>query len=85
MQEFDVSSIVAVFDRSMLRKYRMSGVPPEVLGSAEIGGSIVVTGKWHFDFHLLDTLTTKAKLDPTEYELALANSYILDESRKAYA
>lgn len=85
MQEFDVTSFVAVFDRSMLRKYRLSGVSPEVLGEAELDDSSVITGKWHFDLQLLNTLMTRAKLDPVECELALANSCLLSERYKAYA
>jgi acyl homoserine lactone synthase len=85
MQEFQVTSLVAVFDRSMLRKYRLSGVSPEILGDAELDGSSVMTGKWSFDLELLNTLMTRAKLDPVECELALANSCLLNERYKTYA
>lgn len=85
MQEFDVTSLVAVFDRNMLRRYRMSGVSPKVLGEYELGDSTVVSGKWHFDLQSLNTLLTRAKLDPVECDLALANSCLLNEQFKAYA
>lgn len=85
MQEFDVTSFVAVFDRIMLRKYRLSGVLPEILGETDLNDARVMTGKWNFDIQLLKTLMTRAKLDPTECEIALANSSLLSEGYKAYA
>ena len=85
IQEFDVTSLVAVFDRIMLRKYRLSGVSPTLLGDVKLGNSTVMAGQWYFDIKLLDCLMERANIDPVECELALANSSLLRERSKMYA
>ena len=85
MQEYDVTSLVAVFDRIMLRKYRLSGVSPTLLGDVKLGDSTVIAGQWCFDVMLLDSLMARAGLDPAECELALANSSLLSERSQIYA
>lgn len=85
MQEFDVTSFVAVFDKRMLRKYRLFGVSPEVTGEAKLGDSSVLTGKWYFDPQLLNVLMVRAMLDPVECELALSNTCLLSERYLACA
>lgn len=79
MQEFDVVSLVAVFDRSMLRKYRVSGVAPVILGKGDVAGASVMTGRWQFSIEQLTDLMQRASLDPLECEIALANSSLLHE------
>lgn len=74
MQELDIISLVAVFDRIMLRKYRISGVVPEVLGEGNVAGYTVLTGRWQFSQVQLNVLMRRASLDPLECELALVNS-----------
>lgn len=74
MQEFEVTRLVAVFDRIMLRKYRVSGVAPVVLGEGDVAGAEVMAGQWQFSFEQLTDLMRRASLDPVECELALANS-----------
>jgi acyl homoserine lactone synthase len=85
MQEFDVQSLVAVFDRSMLRKYRISGIPPEILGAGDVAGASVMTGRWQFSLNQLSDLMRLAALDPLECELALANSPLLQGPDRRYA
>ena len=79
MQEFDVTSLVAVFDRIMLRKYRLSGASPVVLGTGDVAGATVIAGRWQFSFEQLNDLMLRASLDPLECELALANSSLCQE------
>lgn len=74
MQELDITSLVAVFDQFMLRKYRVSGVAPEVLGEGQVAGGTVLTGRWQFSQAQLNDLMSRASLDPLECELALVNS-----------
>lgn len=85
MQEFDIQSLVAVFDRLMLRKYRISGVPPELLGAGDVAGASVMTGRWQFSLKQLSDLMRLAALDPLECELALANSSLLESCERRYA
>lgn len=85
MQEFDVTSLVAIFDRSMLRRYRMSGVAPQVLGEFEVGDTSVMSGQWHFNLKSLNALMTRAKLDPVECDLALANSCLINHELRVCA
>jgi N-acyl-L-homoserine lactone synthetase len=85
MQELGATSFVAVFDSSMQRKYRLSGVPPEILGETVLDSSKIIAGRWHFDSQLSNTLMARAKLDPTECELALANSSLFREPYKVCA
>ena len=85
MQEFSVLSLVAVFDKSMLRKYRLSGVSPELLGEADFGELSIFAGRWNFEDDLLFSLISKSKLDPAEYELALANSSMIGSPQKQFA
>ena len=81
MQELDITSLIAVFDRLMLRKYRVSGVAPEILGEGQIAGATVLTGRWQFSQAQLNDLMHRATLDPLECELALVNSS-LEQGRK---
>lgn len=83
MQEFDVTSLVAVFDKIMLRKYRVSGVAPLVLGQSDLGGAPIMTGRWQFSLDQLNDLMHRASLDPMECELALANSSLCQERMRA--
>ena len=74
MQEMNITALVAVFDRPMLRKYRVSGVPPAILGEGDVAGSEVMTGRWQFSRQQLQDLMHRAALDPLACELAIANS-----------
>ena len=84
MQEYDIASLIAVFDRSMLRKYRVSGVTPEILGEEYIFGSKILAGRWRFSQFQLNELMRRASLDPLECELALANSS-LEQGRNRFS
>lgn len=84
MQEFQVSSLVAVFDRIMLRNYRLSGVSPELLGETGAGTTIVMAGRWRFNVEQLDILMNRAGLNLDEVELSLANSSLLNAHLKTY-
>ena len=85
MQEFQIQSLVAVFDRQMLRKYRISGVSPEILGEGDVAGASVMTGRWKFSHAHLFNLMRLANLDPLECELALANSSLMKGRDCRYA
>tara|TARA_R110002110_G_scaffold415511_1_gene650290 strand:+ start:1049 stop:1699 length:651 start_codon:yes stop_codon:yes gene_type:complete len=74
MQELNVTLLVGVFDHLMLRKYRISGVAPEVLCEVDVAGTFVLIGQWQFCQAQLKDLMRGASLDPLEYELALVNS-----------
>ena len=74
MQEMNITALVAVFDRPMLRKYRVSGVSPVILGEGDISGADIMTGKWQFSHQQLHDLMRRADLDPLDCELAIANS-----------
>lgn len=81
MQELDIRAIVAVFDRLMLRRYRASGVSPEVLGQTEQGGSTVMAGIWRFSGSQLNSLMQRGSLDPVECQIAFANSPLLKDEK----
>lgn len=85
MQEFDVISLIAVFDRLMLRKYRVSAVAPAILGEGDVAGASVMTGRWQFSSEQLNELMRRASLDPLECELALANSSLCQEQAQLRA
>lgn len=85
MQELNITSMVAVFDRYMLRKYRVSGVAPEVLGQGNAAGTVVLAGRWQFSQAQLNDLMRRGKLDPLECELALVNSSLELERVRMYA
>lgn len=78
MQELGIRAIVAVFDRSMLRRYRASGASPEVLGQTEQGGSKIMAGLWRFNQPQLKSLMQRGALDPLECQIAFANSSLLE-------
>lgn len=80
MRELDIRSVVAVFDKVMLRVYRASGVAPEVLGQTQISGTTVMAGRWHFDVNQLDCLMHRSSLDPMECDLAFINSSLTNFS-----
>lgn len=87
MQELNINSLVAVFDRYMLRKYRISGVAPEVLGQEDVAGAgaDVLAGRWHFSQAQLNDLMRRGELDPLECELALVNSSMILECERMSA
>ena len=85
MQELNIDSLVAVFDRYMLRKYRVSGVAPEILGQRRAAGVIVLAGRWQFSQAQLNDLMRRGKLDPLECELALVNSSLKWKRERMYA
>lgn len=85
MQELDIVSLVAVFDRLMLRKYRVSGIAPVLLGEGDAAGANVMTGKWQFSHEQLKDLMRRALLDPLECELALVNSSLCREKAQMSA
>ena len=85
MQELDINSLVAVFDRYMLRKYRVSGVAPKILGQGDAAGAVVLAGRWQFSQAQLRDLMRRGKLDPLECELALVNSSLELERVRMYA
>ena len=85
MHELQVQSLIAVFDRLMLRKYRISGVSPEILGDGNVAGASVMTGRWQFSHAHLSDLMRLADLDPLECELALANSSLMEARDRRYA
>lgn len=74
MKELDIDSLVAVFDQFMLRKYRIAGVFPEILGQSNAANAIVLAGRWQFSQAQLNDLMCRALLDPLECELALVNA-----------
>ncbi|SIT18645.1 acyl homoserine lactone synthase [Roseivivax lentus] len=74
MEELNIEFLVAVFDQKMLRKYNMSGVRPRLLGSSLTAQGLVLAGQWSFDRGQLNKLIEKARLDPLEFDLAMANS-----------
>lgn len=74
LQEFEITTLVAVFDKFMLRKYRLSGVMPEILGEGRNAGSLILAGRWQFNQRKLNDQMRRGSLDPHECELALANS-----------
>ncbi|MCF2869447.1 GNAT family N-acetyltransferase [Octadecabacter sp. G9-8] len=81
MQEFNITSLIAIFDQLMLRRYRLSGVAPELLGDGDFSGGRVLSGRWQFNKMKLDVLMRHAGLDFLECELALANSPFYLENR----
>lgn len=80
MQELDVSALIAVFDRVMLRRYRASGAAPEVLGQTDQEGSTVMAGIWRFSVPQLNSLMDRGSLDPLECQIAFANSSLFNEA-----
>jgi acyl homoserine lactone synthase len=79
LQEFQITTLVAVFDKFMLRKYRISGVMPEVLGEGRSAGSPVLAGRWQFSQRQLNDQMRRGSLDPHECEIALVNSSLFEQ------
>ena len=85
MDEYKIAAFVAVFDCTMLRRYRVSCVMPEVLGKACINGNSVVSGQWSFSQTQLNELMRRGSLDPLDCELALANSSLFRRKEQMVA
>ena len=85
MREFQIDSLIAVFDRFMLRRYQRSGVSPEVLGVGNVAGEEVLAGRWRFNSALLADLMSLANLDPLECELSFVNSSLYRVESRKYA
>lgn len=85
LQEFQISTLVAVFDKSMLRKYRISGVMPEILGEGQSNGVTVLAGRWLFSQKQLNDQILRASFDSSECELALVNSSFFKQHERMSA
>ena len=75
--ELKLSGFLGVFDRRMLRCYRMLGALPEVLATRGNGASELNLGKWSFDSNTFRDLMTSAALSSDELELSFVNSSLL--------
>ena len=53
MQEFQIRYLLAILDWRMMRQFRISGVPPELLGNGNIVRASMMTGLWQFDYRQL--------------------------------
>lgn len=85
MQEFDIMSLVAVFDPFMFRRYRVSGVAPGILGEAVTPQGKILAGRWQFSVEQLGELMRRAALDPLACELSLANSSLIQPQYRTSA
>lgn len=87
MKTYGIASLLAVFDSPMLRKYRQSGVSPEVLCSSKATGTKIMVGRWNYADNLLAELIRKSDATVGQIRSALEGSasirQVLDTTKNA--
>jgi N-acyl-L-homoserine lactone synthetase len=84
MRDLGVKQLVAVFDKTMIRSYRLSGVEPHVVGEMSMNTGAVYAGIWSFSPEQLTQLTKKSGRRAHEFELSLANASFIENRHLAY-
>ncbi|MBM9594687.1 acyl-homoserine-lactone synthase [Roseitranquillus sediminis] len=75
MRAFHLTHFVGVFDRRMIRIYRMIGSSPEVLGSAGEGSEKISVGLWQYDENVRRAILARAGISLEQSQQWFARSF----------